>query len=255
MTSIKIVAFNTVREILRDRILYGLMIFAVLLVFLSLLLGGLSFAQQERIITDLGLVAVEFGCCMLAIFVGSSLVFREIEKQTILLLISKPMTRSQFLLGKFAGLTSVLLLVDLLVSGFLALICHQYGEVHWPSFLISQVGVLFESMFLLSVVIFFGTFAKPVLTTIYSLGIWLVGHSINDLHYFSEKSNSPFLKNFGLAFSRIFPNLDYFNFREAALYGDPIPHYIIGRAVVLWLAWFTILIIGSIWIFNRRDFV
>ena len=255
MNAVKVVALNTVREILRDRILYGLLLFAILLVFLSLLMGGLSFAQQERIITDLGLVAVEFGCCMLAIFVGSSLVFREIEKQTILLLISKPMTRSQFLLGKFAGLTTVLILVDLLVSAFLALVCKQFGEVHWPQFIVSQAGVLLESMVLLSVVIFFGTFAKPVLTTIYSMGIWLVGHSINDLQYFSQKSSSVFMKNFGSVFSRIFPNLALFNFREAALYGDPIPHVMILKAVVLWAAWFVILLISSIWVFNRRDFV
>src|ERR1700722_1799171 len=121
MRTIFVVAKNTVKEIVRDRVLYGLVLFAAFLVIVGLLLGELSYDEQERIITDLGLVGVEIGCCMLAVFVGSSLVWREIEKQTVLLLISKPVKRSYFLAGKFLGLCIVLILVDVLVSLFLAL--------------------------------------------------------------------------------------------------------------------------------------
>src|SRR4051812_46376293 len=114
MRPVWVVAKNTLREILRDRVLYGLFILAIFLVIISLFLGDLSFAEQERIITDFGLVAVQLGCCMLAIFVGSSLVWRELEKQTVLLLISKPVKRSHFLVGKFLGLSMVLVIVDVL---------------------------------------------------------------------------------------------------------------------------------------------
>lgn len=255
MRVVLVVARNTIKEIIRDRILYGLVLLAAILVLVGLLLGGLSFDEQARIITDLGLVGVEIGCCMLAIFVGSSLVWREIEKQTVLLLISKPMRRSQFLLGKFIGLGAVLVLVDVLISLFLAIMCRIYGEVHWHQFFISQVGILLESLLLLSISLFFGVFCRPALTILFSLSIWIVGHGINDLHYFSDKSRNGTLKVVGLAFSRVFPNLDYFNFKEAVVYGDPIGGFLMTRAFGIFVAWFIILLVSSIWIFNKRDFI
>jgi len=255
MRVILVVARNTIKEIIRDRVLYGLVLFAGILVLVGLLLGGLSYDEQARIITDLGLVAVEIGCCMLAIFVGSSLVWREIEKQTVLLLISKPMKRSQFLIGKFIGLGSVLVLVDILISLFLALMCKVYGNVHWYQFFVSQLGILLESLLLLSISLFFGVFCRPTLTILFTLSAWMVGHGINDLHYFSEKSNNQAMKVVGLAISRIFPNLDYFNFKEAVIYGDPIGGFLIGRAFGIFAAWVTLLLISSIWIFNKRDFI
>jgi Cu-processing system permease protein len=249
-----IVAVNTVKEIIRDRVLYGLIVFAVLLVFVSMLLGGLSFDEQARIITDLGLVSVQLGCGMLAVFVGSSLVYREIEKQTVLTLLSKPVSRSSFLLGKFVGLGLVIVIVDIFISLFLAMVCSQFGVVHWNQFLVSSLGVLLESLFLLSVALFFGVFCRPILTTIFTLSVWLVGHGVNDMHFFSERSKSPLLKELGTTLAKIFPNLDYFNFKEAVVYGDAVAAGSVNRALILWVAWFLILLVSSIWIFEKRDF-
>ncbi|MDZ4677826.1 MAG: ABC transporter permease subunit [Oligoflexia bacterium] len=254
MNAAFLVASNTMREILRDRILYGLILFAIGVVALSVFLGELSLFEQSRIITDFGLVAAQLGCGTLAIFIGSSLVWREIEKQTILTLLSKPVSRSTFIIGKFLGLSCVILLVDVLVSLFLAFICSQYGQVFWTQFIISAFGVFAESLFLLSTAIFFGVFCRPVLTTLFTLSVWLVGHGVNDLHYFSEKSKNVVLKNFGLGFSRIFPNLENFNFKEAVLYGDAITNQTLLNVSSLWLAWIAILLVVSIWIFEKRDF-
>lgn len=253
--NIWVVASNTFREVIRDRVLYGLLIFAVMLVFLSLLLGGLSFAEQAKIITDLGLVAVQLGCGMLAVFVGSSLVFREIERQTILTLLSKPVSRTQFLLGKFLGLALVLVLVDLLISLFLVVVFSMYGQVHWVQFLISEVGVFLESLLLLSVSIFFGVFCRPTLTAIFTFSVWLIGHAVNDLYFFSQKSQSVLIKWTGTAIARVFPNLNYFDFKEAVVYGDVIAAGDIQRALGIWLAWFIILLLASTFIFERRDFI
>ena len=159
MKKIWIIAVNTSKEVFRDRILYGLVIFAVLLVFVSLLLGELSFAEQARIITDMGLLAAQLGCAMLAVFVGSSLVWRELEKQTVLTLLSKPVSRAKFLAGKFVGLTIVLIVTDLLISGLLGFILHFFGKVFWYQFFICQAGILLESLLLLSFTIFSVCFA------------------------------------------------------------------------------------------------
>ncbi len=254
MRNIWIVAHNTTKEILRDKVLYGLFVFALFLIFCSLLLGQLSFAEQARIVTDLGLVATQVGCGMLSVFVGSSLVWKEIERQTVLTLLSKPVSRAKFLIGKFLGLGLVIILVDILISTVLALLIQNLGDVHWYQFIVAEIGALFESLFLLSVAIFFGVFCRPIMTTVFTLSIWVLGHGINDLHYFSQKSPNEIFKAIGLGISKFFPNLDYFNFKEAVIYGDAISSLSITRAFGIWIAWFIILSIASTWIFEKRDF-
>src|SRR4051812_6925954 len=102
-----VIAKNTFREIIRDRILYGLHIFAILLIGFSLVLGELSFAEQTRISINFGLAGIHLSAITLSIFIGSSLVAKEIEKQTILTLLARPVSRLQFLVGKYLGLIMV----------------------------------------------------------------------------------------------------------------------------------------------------
>lgn len=249
-----VVAQNTIKEILRDRILYGLLIFAFFMVLLSILLGNLSFSEQARIVTNMGLVAAQLGCGMLATFIGSSVVWRELEKQTVLTLLSKPVSRTSFILGKFLGLGTVILTVDILVSGFLGLICLNFGQVDWIAFVWAQVGVLLESFLLVAMALFFGVFCRPTLTTIFTLSFWIIGHTVGDIAYFSSKSESSFTQSLGGIISRIFPDLSVFNFREAVVYGDSIPFQSILGAFQLFTGWVLILGVATIWIFRKRDF-
>ena len=144
MRSIFSVAANTFKELIRDRILYSLLFFALALVLLSYFLGFLSFAEQERIITNMGLFATNIGCTFLAIFLGSSLVFREIDKQTILTLLSKPLSRSRFIIGKFLGLSAILILLNGVLSLIMILICHSYSFFTFKNFAASQMGIFME---------------------------------------------------------------------------------------------------------------
>ncbi len=255
MKPVVTVAKNTFKEIIRDRILYALIFFAIFLVILSYFLGQLSFAEQERIVADMGLMAIHFGCCLLAIFLGSTLVWKEIEKQTVLTLLSKPLSRGEFLIGKFLGLSTVLTLMNVVLSFILYLLCFTFPFFTFSNFLISQTGVLMESMFLLAVSIFFGVFCRPLLATLFAISIWMLGHGMNDLHFFSQKSKNVVFKNFGNAFSTYFINLERFNFREAVIYKDAIPAAEITKSVTLWLCWLAVLIFFGQRIFSKRDFV
>src|SRR5689334_11892297 len=104
MRPVLIIAINTFREIVRDRILYGILVGAILLILLSLALGQLSFAEQTRIAANFGFTAIHIGAVIVSIFVGSTLVAREIDKKTILTLFVRPISRQQFLFGKCLGL-------------------------------------------------------------------------------------------------------------------------------------------------------
>src|SRR5436305_70886 len=104
MRAIYVIAVNTFHEIIRDRILYGILVFALLLIGISLALGQLSFAEQSRISANFGFTGIHLAAAILAIFIGSSLVSREIEKRTIMTLLVRPLSRTQFIIGKFLGL-------------------------------------------------------------------------------------------------------------------------------------------------------
>jgi ABC-type transport system involved in multi-copper enzyme maturation permease subunit len=177
------------------------------------------------------------------------------DKQTVLVLLSKPVRRRHFLLGKYLGLVSIIILVDVIISVFLALLCKRYGVFHFQQFLISQMGIVFESLILLALVIFFGVLARPVLTTLFALGCWVICHALNDIWFFSQNSSSDFTRFMGKALSEVLPNFEYFNFKEAVLHGDVISTASIEHAVLIWFAWSMILVLTSIWIFDRRDFI
>ena len=160
MRSIFVIAQNTFKELIRDRILYGILIFAILLFLMSLVLGQLSFAEQTRIVTDFGFTAIQISASVLAVFIGGTLVKREIEKKTIFTLLARPVNRTQFLLGKLFGLMAVVITSIVLLSFALALILSPMEVYPNAIFFAALYAVILESAVLLAVTIFFGSFAK-----------------------------------------------------------------------------------------------
>lgn len=190
MKSILIIAANTYREIIRDRILYGLIVFALLLIGLSLALGQLSFAEQTRISANFGLTAIHISAVMIAIFMGSSLVNKEIDKKTILTLFVRPISRLQFLLGKSLGLVLLILtaiggLALVLMGVFLGI-----GLGISSLFFVALLGIILEALILLAVSLFFSAFATPVMVVAFSLGIFVIGHWTESLRFFAQKNES-----------------------------------------------------------------
>lgn len=257
ITQIKVVliAQNTFREIMRDRILYGLIIFALLLIGLSLALGQLSFAEQERIAINFGTAGVQLSSVILAIFSGSILIAREIEKQTILTLLSKPISRSQFLLGKFLGLSAV---VSVLIIGFSFILYGvgmMIGAELGVQYLIAVWGILLEAMILIAVTMLLGTLVRPSLTIACTIGFFLIGHWINNLLFFSDKSESASFKMFGKIVSYVFPNLERYNWRALVTYHSEIPWDVVGASSLNACGWLIVLMSATHFIFRRKDFV
>lgn len=253
MKSIWIIATNTFREIIRDRILYGIMVFAVLLIGLSLLLGELSFAEQARITTSFGLTAIQLSAVVLSIFLGSSLVTKEIEKKTIMTLLVRPVTRLQFLLGKALGLV----FLQITVMFFLALVLVGiYKFLSFPmklQFLVALHGVLLEGLVLLGISIFFSIFATPMMVVAFALGVFFIGHWLDSLSYFARKSSAP-MRWMSEGIGRLFPDLEKFNWRQAVVYTDPIDAAAVGWSTLYAVVWFILLVTLASFIFKKRDF-
>ena len=253
MKPVLIVAINTYREIIRDRILYGIVVFAFLLIGLSLALGQLSFSEQMRITTSFGLSAIQISAVVLSIFLGSTLVTREIEKKTILTLLVRPVTRFQFLIGKAMGLLMVQLVVITGLAGVLLLV---YKLTHVPihvQVLIALYGVFLEATVLLGVALFFSIFAAPMMVVAFSVSVFLVGHWLDSLKFFTSQRFDLY-HSVGVAVGRVLPNLQNFNWRSAVIYADIIPSSAIGWSSLYGVLWFLALIAAAALLFWGRDF-
>src|SRR2546430_8930527 len=178
------IARNAFREAVRDRVLYNLVVFALLLIAGAILLGELSAGQEAKIIVDLGLSAILLFGVFIAIFVGVGLVYKEIERRTLYAILAKPIGRGEFLLGKYLGLC-LTLLVNVIVMGVglsLALIYVKRGwnplvERIWPAILLIYV----ELMILTGVAMMFSAFSSPALSALLTFFVFVIGHFSADL--------------------------------------------------------------------------
>ncbi len=255
MNPVLIIAGNTFREVIRDRILYGLVVFALMLLFLSLALGQLTFDENLRLSANFGFTGIHIATIVLAVFVGSSLVSKEIDKQTILTLLARPISRAQFILGKALGLIGVLLVVASGLAAILSIFLFLLNFNFTPEYPIAIAGILFEAAVLLSVALFFGSFARPMMTVIFSVSVFLLGHWVDSLSYFVSKSDSQAFKIIGSIVSYLVPNLEKFNWRAAPVYGTNIPLNEVLLASGSMIGWVLVLISATVLIFRRRDFV
>ncbi len=185
---------------------------------------------------------------------GINLVYKEIDKRTIYTIVSKPVARWQFLLGKYLGLVLTLLVEVAAMSAiFFIIVFNEAGGVSPLLFL--AVGLTFiELMVICAVAIFFSSFSTPILSGMYTLGIYLIGHLTRSLYHFSLRFNGKLIQKLMLFLYYVFPNLDNFNIRSQAVHGLPVdPGYILF-AIGYGVLYITILLSVSSFIFSRRDF-
>jgi ABC-type transport system involved in multi-copper enzyme maturation permease subunit len=248
------IILNTFREAVRDRILYAIVFFAVMILLLSTIMDVITIGQRSKIIIDSGLASISIFGTLIAIFVGIGLVYKEIDKRTIYTIVSKPVARWQFLLGKYFGLVLTLLVEVAAMSAiFFIIVLKEAGGVSPLLFL--AVGLTFiELMVICAVAIFFSSFSTPILSGMYTLGIYLIGHLTRSLYHFSLRFKGTFLQKLMLLLYYFFPNLDNFNIRSQAVHDLPVdPNYILF-AIGYGVLYITILLSVSSFIFSRRDF-
>ena len=247
------IALNTFRENLRDKLLYNLLIFALLMIGSSLLLMTLTLGEFHRLILDIGLGSINFFGVLIAIFVGIGLVSKEIEKKTIYTIISKPVARYQFLLGKYMGLSLTLLVnTAIMAVGLLAVLYFQDVPIHVVLF--KALGTIFlEFMVVTAVALFFSTFTSATLSAIFTLAIFVIGHLTTDLRTFGQKMDAV---GRGILDSiyYLLPNLERFNLKghvthQLDVAGNDL--LLIATYGVVYTAF--LLILASV-IFQRRDF-
>jgi len=253
MTQILAIARNTFLETIRDRILNAIVVFAVLLIGSSILLGQLSAGQDIKIIKDLGLASLGFFGVIIAVFVGTSLVHKELDKRTVFIVLTKPVAREAFLVGKLLGLLGTLtVLTAAMGAAYLALLVLLKVPVTVGLF--QAIGFAWlELLVLTTLTLVFSTFTSPVLCMLYAFALYFIGHNANTFYTLAQKAGVG-TKQLLLALYYILPNLTYFDIKNRVVYGYAASStqvlLTIAYAVIYSLALFSLAAV----IFRRREF-
>jgi ABC-type transport system involved in multi-copper enzyme maturation permease subunit len=253
--TIKVIALNTFKEAVRDRILYLLLFFAALSILVSRILALLTVGDRAKIIKDVGLASISFFGALMAILIGTGLVYKEIEKRTIFTLISKPMRRHEFLLGKFFGLVLTLLVMLALMSViFLALVFFHTFSVEWKM-LLAILYIFIELILITAVAILFSSFSTPILSSLFSLCFYLIGHFSWSLETLIKKIPAGILKVMAQIVYTILPDLENFNFKAEVVHGLTIPPQVLLYSAAYGFLYTVFILSLAILVFRRRDFI
>ncbi len=247
------IALNTFRENLRDKLLYNLLVFALLMIGSSLLLMRLTLGEFHRLLLNVGLGSINIFGVLIAIFVGIGLVNKEIEKKTIYTIVSKPVARYQFLIGKYLGLTLTLFVNTLIMAGGLLLVLFAQG-VPIESMLFKALGLIFmEFMVITAVALLCSTFTSATLSAIFTLATYVIGHLTADLKTFGEKMDEG-MRAVVTGLYYILPNLERFNLKGNVIHHIEVSGTDLLLIVMYGLTYVAFLLMSASIIFQRRDF-
>jgi ABC-type transport system involved in multi-copper enzyme maturation permease subunit len=253
MGKILAIALNTFRESIRDRIFYSLLFFAVILLFFSMVLGNLTISEPVKIIKDFGLGAISIIGILIAIFIGIGMVYKEMEKKTIYLILSKPLSRWQFLIGKYFGLSLTILIEVVVMTILLFMLCRLYVPTWSWNLLYAVIPIFFEILLILSIAFLFSTFSTSFLSGMFTLGIFIIGHLTGDLKTIAETSKNELFKNLSNIMYYVLPNLEYLNFKAKVVHHLNITFAEVALSILYAVFYMIAMLMAGILIFQRRD--
>ena len=261
------IAVNVFRESVRDKVLYNLVLFAILMMGASYLLGQLTAGQDVKIIKDLGLSAMSVFGLFIAVFIGIGLVSKEVERRSVYSLVPKPIHRYQLVLGKYAGLTLTLAINILIMTiAFYAVLAYSaWGidpavERAWDApamdpALLKAIGlILIELLLLTAIALFFSTFSTPILSAALTFGLFIVGHFSSDLRNFDQVVNSAAAIWLARGLYWVLPNLGQFDVKSQVVHGQTIPIGYMALAAGYAALYTAMLLTIAVFVFSRRDF-
>jgi ABC-type transport system involved in multi-copper enzyme maturation permease subunit len=255
MTSaIGAIAWNTFREAIRDRVLYLLLAFALIVLGASRFLSLLTVGSEEKIIKDVGLSAILLFGLLVSVFVGVSLVFKEIEKRTVLTLLANPVRRWQFVVGKYVGLLLVLGANLLLMAAVLFAVLLARGDRPWP-LLPAILAIAVQLAILSAFAILFSCYTNSILSAVGTVAVYVAGHlswSLDLLRNRVEGGAARFLCD---AVHAVLPNLDRLNLHTAAVHDLPLAPGTVAWSLAYGAAYAAAVVVLACLVFERREFV
>ena len=250
------IVLNTFREAVRDRVLYNLIAFALILIASALLFGEISIGIQKTILLNVGLSSISVFGLLIAIFLGIGLVYKEMDKRSLYALLSKPIRRRQFIIGKFLGLNFTLLVNTALMSVGLwaALYYLMRGfEPQDQSVWVAIYFILLQLSLVTGLCLFFSCFATPVLSAVFTFMAYVIGNFAADIRAFGELTENSLLKGLTTFLYYLLPNFSDFNVSAWVSHGRPVAASVVLLNTLYALCYDAILVAASVWIFSRKD--
>jgi ABC-type transport system involved in multi-copper enzyme maturation permease subunit len=261
------IAVQVFKESVRDKVLYNLILFAVLLIAASYLIGQLTAGQDVKIIKDLGLAATQIFGLFIAVFIGIGLVSKEVERRSIYGLLAKPVRRHELILGKYAGLVltlavnvSVMAVALYAVLGYMSWVETEEFRQSWdtsatdPAMLAAILLIFVQLMLLTAIALFFSTFSSPILSAVLTFGLYVVGHFNADLRNFERVVDSSVAASLARALYYALPNLAPFDVKAQVVHGQPVSLGYVAITSAYAAAYIAALLLAAMLIFSRRDF-
>lgn len=252
-----VIASNVFREVIRDRVLYLIGFFAAAMVAATVLLPEVAASTDSQMILDVGLAAISLLGLAITVFVGTGLVNKEIEKRTVYVMVAKPISRTEFIVGKHWGLSAVLaLLVGVMTAIYLAVLSLRHIDYPLGSIVLSAGFQFLELSLIAAVAILFGVFTSSLLATMLTFALYLMGHFSRDLLTLGTMAENPGLKQTTEALYLVLPDLARLNLKNQAVYGLdllPQPMELLSSAAYAIIYTVLLLTIATL-IFSRRQF-
>lgn len=249
------IATNGFREVIRDRIFYVIGLFAILLVLAFPLLREVAASTEDKIFIDLGLAAIGILGVLVAIFVGTGLINKEIEKRTVLVLIPKPISRAELIIGKHLGLLGVIAILVIAMSSIYFILLSLNGITYpFTSLVIAQLYQFLELSLIVAAALMFGVFTSSILATLLTVAVYLMGHLSRDVLALGKLSENATIETITQGFYLVLPDLSRLNLKNEVVYGLlPSTATLIGHATYAILYMIMLLLI-AILIFSQREF-
>ena len=253
---IGIVAINTFREAIRDRVLYNLVFFALLMISAALLVGQISLGIERLVIINLGLTSISVFGLVMAIFLGVGLIHKEMDKRTLYALLAKPIRRWEFLMGKFAGLVLTLAVNTIFMTLGLALALFAVGrrfEKSDVSILAAVYFILLSLALVTGIALFFSSFSTPMLSTLFTLSIYIAGLFAADIRGFGVITESRTAVMVTSLCSYLLPNFRNFNVMAAVAHGHGVPWRLVVENTAYAGLYLLAILTGASLIFRHRE--
>ena len=261
------IAINGFRESVRDKVMYSLVAFAVLLMGTSYILGQLTAGQDLKIMKDLGLSSISIFGLFMAVFIGIGLVSKEVERRSVYALLAKPIRRTDLVLGKYIGLVLTLVVnVTVMTAALYAVLAYVgWGENEFARLareapaldpaMLKAVGLtLVQLMIVTAIALFFSTFSTPILSAALTFGVYVAGYFSTDLRNFDQVVDSRFAQVLARGLYYLLQNLSPFDVTAQVVHGLPIGWRYIAVTSAYGFTYIAILLAISATIFSRRDF-
>jgi ABC-type transport system involved in multi-copper enzyme maturation permease subunit len=256
MRNIQAVAANTFREAVRDRVLYNLVFFALLMMGAAILVGQISIGIEQNVIVSLGLSAISVIGIFIAVFLGVALVSREMDKRTLYALLAKPVKRWEFLLGKFVGLVMTLTVNTAAMGAglYIALWTVKHPLLKNDAFILVAVYlILLKLALIVALALLFSCFTTPFLAILFTAGIYVAGLFAADLRTIHGVDLDPGALRLMRGISYLLPNFQNFNVMGAVVHGRGVPAAIVWHATLYALLYIAIVLTGAAAVFSRRN--